>query len=348
MWGIISAIERGGNKAGGLPGRRRVCTAILSIFALGAFWQPALSPAAAPTAITVFPADAPATGNCYPFGMGGGLGAWTPYAGFVYKNIPAFELKPGDSLDFDTNGVNNVDVQLEIALARTTTNGGNAAAQPFTTIVTNTQTPANPRGNTTQGDFDLRFTAQAPFSFPGGGLIIRFSNPSATYATDTTCSSDLVAGTGADSSGFFVERIYNDPDGGDPWAGGDTGDVGAFRLILANPSSVAGAPSNAFSFGKVTRNKNKGTATLPVTVPGPGQLVLAGNRIKGARLGRGAVAGRAVSGPGVVNLTIRARRDFRKKLKEDGKLVVKAKTTYTPAGGTEQNTQTKRIKLIKR
>jgi len=319
----------------------------LGILALAAIWQPAVSSAAVPTTITVSPAT-PATGNCYPFGIAGGGADWTPYAGFVYQNIPAFELHPGDVLAFDTAAVNNVDVQLEVALARTTTNGGDAAAQPFTTVVNNTQTPVNPRGDTTQGNFELQFAAQAPFSFPGGGLIIRFGNPSATYATDTTCTGNLVHGDSTDSSGFFVHRIYNDANGLDPWDGGDTSDVGAFRLVLANASSIGGSPSNAFSFGKLKRDKDKGTATLPVTVPGPGILDLAGTKIKSQRLGRGATASRAVNSAGVVNLKIRARGDFRKKLTQKGKLKVKAKVTYTPAGGTQPNTQTRRLKLVKR
>ena len=36
------------------------------------------------------------------------------------------------------------------------------------------------------------------------------------------------------------------------------------------------APSNSFSFGKLKRNKRRGTATLTVEVPGPGTLALSG------------------------------------------------------------------------
>jgi hypothetical protein len=122
---------------------------VLSLLTMAAILQPGVSAAGAATTITVFPADPPNTGNCYPFGIGV---AWTPFAGFVYKNIPAFELRPGDTLAFDTNAVNNVDVQLEIALSRTTANGNDILAAPyFTTVVTNTQTPLNPRGDTVQG-----------------------------------------------------------------------------------------------------------------------------------------------------------------------------------------------------
>ena len=58
---------------------------------------------------------------------------------------------------------------------------------------------------------------QAPFSFPGGGLIIRFSNPSASYLADITCTQVLVGADATDPSGFFVQRALNDPDGVSPW-----------------------------------------------------------------------------------------------------------------------------------
>jgi len=50
------------------------------------------------------------------------------------------------------------------------------AADPIERSVQDAQVPVNPGGNTVMGDYELQFTAEAPFSFPGGGLIIRFSN----------------------------------------------------------------------------------------------------------------------------------------------------------------------------
>src|SRR5262249_36222226 len=143
----------------------------------------------------------------------------------------------GDVIAFDTNFVNNVDVQLQVELAATTANGGETPALPYTTVVGNTETPANPRGDTTVGDFDLRFTAQAPFNFAGGGLIIRFSNPSASYQTDTTCTGDLVGAPATDPSGRFVERFYTDADGLPPYPGSDPNNIAAFQLTIADVPS---------------------------------------------------------------------------------------------------------------
>jgi type 1 fimbria pilin len=316
----------------------------LILVAIAAIWQPAVS--SADTTITVN-ADTPSTGNCNPFGGGGfTLGAeWAPYLAWIYKNIPAFQLNPNDTLAFDTIGVNDTDVQVDVALARATANGSNQAAQPFTTIATNTQTPANPRGDTTQGNFELQFRAQAPFSFPGGGLIIRIGNPSSPYAMDMTCTGDLVGGNATDPSGYFVEREYNDANGVDPWDHTDPVAIGVFRLTLLSQSK----PSNVFSFGHVKRKKNKGTATLAVNLPGPGTLSLTGKGVKTQRAGRtaGAVASKAVAGAGTVKLLIKPKGKRKHKLNRAGKVKVKVNVTYIPTGG-DPNTESKRVKLIKK
>jgi hypothetical protein len=185
--------------------------------------------------ITIAPTDTLTIGNCFPFGGGGapaGPGSeWTPYMGFIYKNIPAFNLQPGDTLAFDLGQMGNTDIQLDIAMAATTVNGGTVNAGPFTKVVSNTQTPLNPKGDTTVGNFELKFTVESPFSFPGGGLIIRFSNPSASYALDTSCAQVLVRANSSDSSDFFVERFYRDADGVSPWDGEDSDSIGGFQII---------------------------------------------------------------------------------------------------------------------
>ena len=145
---------------------------------------------------------------------------------------------------FDLAGLNDTDVGLEIALARTAVNGGIVEGQPFQTVVTNTQTPANPRGDTVIGNFELRFTAQAPFSFPGGGLIIRFSNPSAAHLADVTCDQIVVTAQSTDSSGFFVQRAFADADGVSPWDTQTQESIGGFQVTTSDtPPDAAAAPS---------------------------------------------------------------------------------------------------------
>ncbi|GEM_PF-2725240 len=190
--------------------------------------------------VTIFP-DTPATANCFPFGSGGFTPGdeWAPFMGFIYQNIPPFELKVGDILAFDLGAVNSADVQLDIELAATTVNGGEEPVLPFVQVVSNTQTPFNPNGDTVEGDFEMMFIAEAPFGFPGGGLIIRFSNPSAAYQLNMGCDQVLVFGDADDTSGFFVKRFFNDADGLPPYPDdpGNTDEViGAFTIFSSPPS----------------------------------------------------------------------------------------------------------------
>src|SRR5438270_10941095 len=106
----------------------------LTLFAIATLWQPPVSSADPPTAITTAPA-VPTVGNCFPFGGSSGPADWTPFTAFFYRNIPAFALKPGDELAFDLGAQNDANIQLDIAMARTTTNGGTVDAQPFQTVV---------------------------------------------------------------------------------------------------------------------------------------------------------------------------------------------------------------------
>jgi uncharacterized repeat protein (TIGR01451 family) len=176
--------------------------------------------------LKIEPAE-PSVSSCLAFGAGpGGLGSGSPgfdgtspYMGFIYQNIPPFDLEIGDILSFDLGKENDFDVEMNIALAATTVNGGVDEAGPFTTVVTSLQTPTNPRGDTIIGNFEMQFVIGFPFSFPGGGLIIRFSNGSEAYRQDLTCDESQVGvvATSSDSSGFFVRAFWADDDGLAPW-----------------------------------------------------------------------------------------------------------------------------------
>jgi hypothetical protein len=117
-------------------------------------------------------------------------------------------------------------------------------------------------------------------------------------------------------------------------------DEGGLRL---NVSAVV-EPSNSFTLGKAKLNKKKGTASLTVNVPNPGELTGSG---KGAKVANAAVISKTVSAPGKVKLTIRAKGKKQKTLNETGKVKVKPKITYTPTGG-DPNTQSVKVKLKKR
>jgi hypothetical protein len=141
----------------------------------------------------------------------------------------------------------------------------------------------------------------------------------------------------------LIARAGNLADGGT----GDFAPSPNFRLNLT--AVVAFQPLNEFSFGKTTRNKNRGTAKLVVGVPGPGTLALTGKGVKAQRPARDAVASKAVTAAGKVSLAIRPKGKVKQKLNDTGKAKVRVKVTYTPTGDLPgvPNTQRKRIKLVK-
>lgn len=114
---------------------------------------------------------------------------------------------------------------------------------------------------------------------------------------------------------------------------------GGYRV---NVSAVV-KPSSAFTLGEAKRNKKKGTATLTVDVPGPGELALSGKGVKTA----GAVTAKTVPTAGEVELLIKAKGKKKRKLNETGKVKVSFGVTYTPTGG-DPSAQSRKLKLKKR
>jgi streptogramin lyase len=106
------------------------------------------------------------------------------------------------------------------------------------------------------------------------------------------------------------------------------------------PETPPGVPENDFEFGKVKKNKKKGTAKLTVVVPGPGEVELAKTKkVKGDE--------ERAEAAGEVKLLVKPGGKAKGKLKDRGKVKVEAEVTYTPTGGTP-NTEDKKLKLVKR
>jgi len=101
--------------------------------------------------------------------------------------------------------------------------------------------------------------------------------------------------------------------------------------------------NNAFTFAGVTRNKKKGTATLKINVPEPGELIGSGNGAKVSAAG--ATTSKAVT-PGTAQLLIKAKGKKMRRLKEAGKVKLSVAVTYTPTGG-KPNMQSTKLKLKK-
>jgi len=181
--------------------------------------------------------------NFIPFGDGTTFG---PFQGFIYRNIPAFDLGVGDILAFDLGRPNDVPISMNIALAQTTSNGSiQQDSNGFTTIVSN-GTATSPFGNAIRFDYELGFVVDTPFTFSGGGLIIRF-NATGDFAGDNRGNQVLVFSDADDPSGYFVQRFYGDADGEYPYDGSDGGTIGNFRLELS--SSVVPEPTSLIVWG---------------------------------------------------------------------------------------------------
>ena len=148
-----------------------------------------------------------------------------------------------------------------------------------------------------------------------------FSNAAPTSTSITNISPPLADGATASGTGPFPhdESLVN--------------------------ADIAPKPSNAFTLGAVTRHKRKGTATIEVTVPGPGTLALSGAGVKG----RTAAAGKSVSAAGTVKLAVKPTGGVKRKLARIGTAKLKIAVTYTPSGEVpgDPNTQRRKLKLIK-
>jgi len=100
-------------------------------------------------------------------------------------------------------------------------------------------------------------------------------------------------------------------------------------------------PSSAFTQGKPVFNKKKGTAKLPVTVPGAGTLTIADVKATKKRVKTKTLQ---LTAGGTVNLPVKPTKSARKTLKAKGKLKVKVSVTFTPTGGTAA-AQTRKLTL---
>jgi hypothetical protein len=161
-------------------------------------------------ALNVVPST-PKVGNCMPFANNVDFG----FSGFIYRNIPAFTLRPGTVIAFDLAGINDRDVRREIYFSAADHNPGpgkgNVRALGWTKVVSDTQVPSTPRGNSTVGDYELRYRAESDFTFGGGGFIIGFAaSPPSTFA-DLGCEQVGVHTSGGDASGNFFARFWNKP-----------------------------------------------------------------------------------------------------------------------------------------
>jgi alpha-beta hydrolase superfamily lysophospholipase len=184
-----------------------------------------------------------------------------------------------------------------------------------------------------------------PFA-PGpinAGIIVTNGGPPPTAATTWVTPPSRFTGACKSINGANVYR-YDPTDGSQrpnefpPSWGTHLLDVnlGYDRLVDIARMQASGWLGARFSVGKPKLNKRKGTAKLPVTVPGAGKV-----RVTGAGFKSG---GKTLTKPATTKLKIRARGKAKHGLHAHGKAPLKAKVTYIPAVG-EKSTITKKVKL---
>lgn len=141
---------------------------------------------------------------------------------------------------------------------------------------------------------------------------------------------------------------FKDPGGRPAVFSGDLADGEAAEFELGTEFDLdlqaVFVPDSTFSLDGIARNKQKGTATLTVNVPNPGELTGSGKDVKVAGA---AVITQTVTAPGEVKLTIRAKGKKKRKLSKTGMVTVKPRITYTPTGG-DPSTQSRKLRLKKK
>jgi hypothetical protein len=118
-----------------------------------------------------------------------------------------------------------------------------------------------------------------------------------------------------------------------------------FNISTTNRLNVTAIlnPTNTFTLGSIVRHKKKGTASLAVNLPNPGELTASG---AGASATDAAVISKVVSA-GATSLLIKATGKKQKTLNRTGKVKLSLAITYTPTGG-DPSSQSVKVKLRKK
>jgi hypothetical protein len=159
-------------------------------------------------------------------------------------------------------------------------------------------------------------------SIPSSGMVgVPVSFSAAPFDVWSIAATSFSFGDGAMAEGSSVAHTYATP--------------GTYRVTVdskdaaGTPGSASASikvlPSNSFTIGKLARNRKMGTATISVSVPGPGTLVLSGHGLKRAS--------KAPQQAGVAKLPVRVRGKALATLSKRGRTRVTLKIAFSPTGG---------------
>jgi hypothetical protein len=199
----------------------------------------------------------------------------------------------------------------------------------------------DPAGNVHVGD---RLNHRITTFTTGGGFVrsLGFDVDPAGGAGYELCTTSCQPGAPGEGMGQLANPagVATDARGDLYVAENDGNRVQRFGEPTLNPPPPpASRPSNEFTIGKAKRNAKRGTAELPIDLPGPGAVTLAGKKVKAAAA--------ESAGPGQIRLPVKASGKAKRKLAVRGKLTVSVAVTYTPMGG-DPAARSARVKLKKR
>jgi hypothetical protein len=152
----------------------------------------------------------------------------------------------------------------------------------------------------------------------------------------TTFTNNSGCGFGPPGEPFYFSELTDQPNGSQVTFFDEIGQ----RLNI----SAQLEPTSTFTLGRTRRNKKRGTATITVNVPNPGELTASGKGAKAAGL---AAISKAVTGPGAATLVVKAKGKKKAKLNDTGKVKLGLTITFTPTGGAASTVPTK-VKLKKK
>lgn len=129
-------------------------------------------------------------------------------------------------------------------------------------------------------------------------------------------------GDGAIAAGTSASHVYAAPGTYQVTVG--SRDAAGTPVSASAPIEIL--PSDDFTIGKLARNRRRGTATVGVSVPGPGTLVLSGKEVRRVS--------KQVERAGTVKLSVAAHGRALARLSKGGEVRSLVSIAFTPVGGS--------------
>jgi hypothetical protein len=117
--------------------------------------------------------------------------------------------------------------------------------------------------------------------------------------------------------------------------------------LMTAALSGFGSPSNRVKVGHPKLNVRTGTATIPITAPGPGSLLLTGRHVRFPRSTSRASLEKNIEAGGTVVVLVGARGTTLRRLRRQGRAKVGLAVSYSPVGG-DGSSISQAVTLIRR